>query len=767
MKRTTPDNAEQPRAARRVWVEGIVQGVGFRPFLYRLAEQERIHGWVRNSERGVEMQLEGPPDQIAKFLRGLELEPPPAARISRLESRAAEWEGADSFRIVGSSQTGRPSTRVSPDLPVCEDCLAELFDPHDRRHLYPYINCTNCGPRFSIVLGLPYDREQTTMKEWTLCPDCDRQYQDPNDRRFHAQPVACPACGPGYRLETSQQRVSGPGAVEACSRLLQQGRIIALKGLGGYHLACDAQKSDVVSELRKRKYRKEKPFALMVTDLKTARDLVSLSPRGEAWLGGPERPIVVAPALRELPGVAPGSGELGVMLPYTPLHHLLFAADCPPVLVMTSANRSSEPIAYQDDEARRRLSGIADAFLVGRRPIARRVDDSVVRQSAQGVIVFRRARGLAPAVVAHLPSDAPLLALGGQMKSSLTLVVEGQAVMSQHLGDLEYTSVREAFRETVADLLNMYRLEPEEVGVVHDLHPQYASTRFAQAWPGPRQAVQHHRAHVAAVLAEHEIDQEVVLGFAWDGTGFGDDGAIWGGEAFAGSLRAGFERVRHLRPAALPGGDAAARHPVQAAAGFLSQLASLPDLSSSPFRFPKRFEESLQLIEAGVQVFPTTSIGRLFDTVAALAGFTRPVSYEGQAATWLEQLSTGATSGDAYPFPSDWDFRPLLEAVVRDRLKGRSPAEVGRAFHRGLAAGLAETAMEVAREYGIRRVAVSGGVFQNVLLLEMVHEEFSRRREAGRLELLTQQRVAPNDGGLSLGQAALGAYRTGEETEPG
>jgi len=739
--------------ARLLRIRGVVQGVGFRPFVYRLAHEHNIAGWVRNDGEGVEIHAEGPPEALDAFVEGFAA-PPPAARIASCDVEAVAAEGCTGFEIRGSEAGERPTVRISPDLPVCPACLAELLDPADRRHGYPYINCTDCGPRYSIVLGLPYDRPRTTMRDWPLCPDCAREYHDPLDRRFHAQPVACPACGPGYFLEAHGERWVGEESIARAARLLGEGAIVAVKGLGGYHLAAAAANAPAVAALRERKFRKEKPFAVMARDLAAARTLVELDSEAEALLTGPARPIVLAPARRELPGVAPGNRDLGVMLPYTPLHHLLFAAGAPEVLVMTSANRSSEPIAYRDAEAFERLAGLADAFLVGERPIARRVDDSVARSSVLGPVILRRARGYAPGAVARLPLATPLLAVGADLKNTVTLVVRGEAFVSQHIGDLQSYEAFAAFRETVRDLTAMYEVEEGELAVVHDLHPQYASTLFAQEIPAEvRIAVQHHRAHIASVLAERGAWEDRVLGVALDGTGYGEDGAIWGGELFAGSLMEGFKRVGHLRPAVLPGGDAAAEHPVQAAAGFLAGLDALPDLTAPPFGFPERYRQARELVAKNLRTFPTTSTGRLFDTVAALLGFTRKVTFEGQAAIWLEQLARSAPPSEPLSLPfanGELDTRPLLAAVVEERRRGRDEAGIARAFHRGLATGLCQAIVALAEEHGAAAVVLSGGVFQNELLLEDLTELLGPR-----LPVWSNCEVPPNDGGISLGQAAL------------
>ena len=547
-------------------------------------------------------------------------------------------------------------------------------------------------------------------------------------------------------------------AIRNAVQLLNAGSILAVKGLGGYHLVCDARNPVSVGALRERKYRKEKPFALMARDLETARGLIELSQESEHLLTSTSRPIVLAPAKIELPGVAPDNSELGVMLPYTPLHHLLFSAGAPEVLVMTSANRSSEPIAYEDDEALERLSGIADAFLIGQRPIARRVDDSVARVGAFGPLVLRRSRGYAPGAVAAIPCKRPILAVGADLKNAVTLVVDGQAFVSQHIGDLgDYRSLR-AFQETIQDLISMYEVRPEELLVVHDSHPQYVSSTHALALGVPQTiAVQHHRAHIASVLAERGEWETRVAGVSFDGTGYGDDGGIWGGEIFVGSVKTGFERAAHLRSASLPGGDAAAQYPPQAAAGFLAQLDDLPDLTAAPFNFSDRYKNSLDLVHKGVRTFPTTSVGRLFDTAAALLGFTREITFEGQAAMWLEQLARGSSVTEPYPFPltgQELDFRPLLESVIYDRLHGRKVEEIARRFQRGVGQGLHDALVTICNAHELNIVVLSGGVFQNELLLE----DLKHLLQVNALQIWTNHLVPPNDGGISLGQAAMAAF---------
>jgi len=750
-------------SACSIRVRGVVQGVGFRPFVYRLARANTLNGWVLNGEEGVEIHIEGPQTGLDAFLRDLKAHPPPAAKISEVNVKAAELEGLYGFTIRSSEHRERPTVRISPDLPVCDECLAELFDPKNQRHLYPYINCTNCGPRYTVVLALPYDRPNTTMKDWPFDAYCSREYSDPGNRRFHAQPVACPECGPNYYLhpEFSERGDTADESGESIRRaieMLHEGAILAVKGLGGYHLVCDARNPTAVAALRERKYRKEKPFAIMVCDVEMARTLVELSADAEELLTSMARPIVLAPAKVELKEVAPGNDEFGIMLPYTPVHHLLFAEGAPEVLVMTSANRSSEPIAYEDEDALQRLAGIADAFLIGQRPIARRVDDSVARAGACGPVILRRARGYAPGAVTALPAEGPILALGADLKNSITLVVDGQAFVSQHIGDLDHYQSFRAFQETIHDLVSMYEVRWDDLLLVHDLHPQYLSSTHANTFK-VRQigAVQHHRAHVASVLAERGEWHKQVIGVSFDGTGYGDDGTIWGGEIFVGSVLDGFRRAAHLRPAALAGGDAAAHFPVQAAAGFLAQLDGLPDMLVEPFAFPKKYRNAVELVTKEVRTFATTSVGRLFDAAASLLGFTREVTFEGQAAMWLEQLAHHSELAEAYPFPfsdGELDFRSLLRAVAQDRMRGRDVHEIARAFQRGIAEGLCDALKAIAQNRGLDTVVLSGGVFQNELLLEDLKSLLSNES----LQVWTNHEVPPNDGGISLGQAALAAF---------
>lgn len=762
-KDDSTQEASDCKIARLIRIRGVVQGVGFRPFVYRLAFEHGVHGWVLNGEAGVLIHAEGTERELQVFVQQLTKQAPPAAIISDVEVQSAEPEGLSDFTIHESERREKPTVRISPDLPVCNECLRELFDPENRRYQYPYINCTNCGPRYTVILALPYDRPNTTMKDWPLDEYCDSEYHDPANRRFHAQPVACAECGPHYWLQNGEDVSRGDApAIQKTVEMLKQGMIVAVKGLGGHHLACDARNHSAVLALRERKYRKEKPFAVMVKDVDAARTVVELSPSAESLLTSMARPIVLAEAKTQLPDVAPGNDELGVMLPYTPLHHLLFAAGAPDILVMTSANRSSEPIAYEERDAFDRLAGVADAFLVGERPIARRVDDSVVRAGAFGPVILRRSRGYAPGVVANLPITRPLLAVGADLKNSVTLVVDGQALVSQHIGDLDHYQAFEAFQQTIRDLVSMYDVNWDDLLVVHDAHPQYLSTTYAIGIAAcEKRAIQHHRAHIASVLAELGEWDKRVLGVSFDGTGYGDDGSIWGGEFFAGSVAEGFRHVAHLRRADLPGGDAAAQHPVQAAAGFLSQVEGLPNLTEPPFNFPVRYQQAMELVRKKVRTFATTSIGRLFDSAAALLGFTHAITFEGQAAMWVENLAQRSAIVEAYPFPfveGELDFRPLLAAVADDRKAGRDQRAIARRFQRGVAEGLCSAVKVLCQESQVDTIVLSGGVFQNELLLCNVREML--KGEA--LLIWTNHAVPPNDGGISLGQAALAAFSGGQ-----
>ncbi len=774
--------------ARRITVRGIVQGVGFRPSVHRLAVRLGVRGWVLNDVAGVLVHAEGEADAVAALVDrlGRPRELPAAAVVESIDVAEAMPEGADAFVIRGSEEGGRPTTRISPDLCVCDDCLRELRDPADPRHAYPYVNCTECGPRYSIIRSLPYDRDRTTMAAWPLCPRCRAQYEDPADRRFHAQPVACPACGPTYVLEEpagaaagddardeaggvagSRPLARGPAAIAEAARRLAAGAVVGIKGIGGYHLACDATDPAAVAALRERKFRKEKPFALLVSDVATAEDLVELDDVARGLLTSTARPIVLAPARRDLPGVAPGTDELGVMLPCAPMQVMLLEAGAPVPLVLTSGNRSSEPIAYEDDDARTRLAGLADALLVGERPIRRRVDDSVVTVRRGRPFMVRRARGHAPASVARLETPRPVLAVGADLKNAIALAADGEVLLAQHVGDLGELSADRAFRETIEDLLDMRAIDPRGLVVAHDLHPGYVSTRTALELPARRHVgVQHHAAHVAGVLLEHGRPDEPVIGVALDGTGWDPDGTIRGGEILRGTVAGGLERVDGLAPVAMPGGDAAARHPVQAAAAYLTDVDPAV-LEGEPFGFPPRFRQAASMVRSGLRCFPSTSCGRLFDAAAAVCGFVREITYEGQAAIRLERLAARGGDGVAAgaeatrlagamaagrPDGGRLDGAAVIRAMVARRREGVPAAVLARAFHEALAAGLAEAVRRAAAGTDVRTVVCSGGVWQNRRLLDAF-----AARIGVELELRLPERIPVNDGGIAVGQIAIAA----------
>jgi hydrogenase maturation protein HypF len=745
----------------RARVEGTVQGVGFRPYVHRLAGELQLGGFVLNDERGVLLEVEGDAAAVAAFLARLPAEAPPLATVERVHSEALEPAGDADFAIVASARRGEPLALVSPDSATCDDCLAELFDPADRRHRYPFINCTNCGPRFTIVRGVPYDRPLTTMAGFVMCARCRAEYDDPADRRFHAQPNACPDCGPTVRFGETV----GEDALAAAAAALRDGRVVAVKGVGGYHLACRADHEAAVAALRARKHREDKPFALMAPDLETARALVELGPDEEALLLGRERPIVLAPrraGAAVAAAVAPYSGDLGAMLPYSPLHHLLLA-DVGGVLVMTSGNVSDEPIAYTDDDARQRLAGIADGFLTHDRPIHTRTDDSVVRARRRGApLLLRRSRGHVPAST-DLPLPAPpLVACGAELKATFCVAKGTRAWVGHHIGDLQNLETLTSFREGIAHFEALFAVTPEVV--VHDLHPDYLSTAYALQREGvERVAVQHHHAHLAACLAEHG-ETGPAIGAIFDGTGLGTDGTIWGGELLAGGL-GGFERVGHLHPVRLPGGDQAVREPWRMACSWLVEaVGEQPPLPSTLAGVvdPTAWAAVAQMARTGFAAPVTTSMGRLFDAVAALAGVRARVNYEGQAAAELEGAAAPAAAQAAYPLPVDpgppvvLDARPAITAIAEDVRAGTAAAVVAARFHAAVAAATARACAILAERHGLATVVLSGGVFQNRLLLDAA----SAALERDGLPVLVPERLPPNDGAISYGQAAVAAARS-------
>jgi hydrogenase maturation protein HypF len=727
----------------RVRVEGVVQGVGFRPYVHRLAVELGLDGFVRNDARGAVIEAEGPPDAIEALLARLPAEAPPAAVIEGVEQEAVPARGEKGFGIVQSARAGTPDAQISPDIATCDACLRELFDPANRRHRYPFINCTDCGPRFTIVRGVPYDRPLTTMAGFTMCPACAAEYADPADRRFHAQPNACPACGP---------RLSH--AVGDVVALLRGGGIVAVKGIGGFHLACLAGDHDAVARLRSRKHREEKPFAVMAPDLGTARDLAELGPIESALLVGRDRPIVLArrrDAAHVAAAVAPRSAELGVMLPYSPLHHLLLH-DVGEPLVMTSGNVSDEPIAYEDDDALERLAAIADLVVTHDRPIQTRVDDSVLRTAGGRPLPLRRSRGAVPSLLAlPVPAERHVLACGAELKSTFCLARGRRAWVSHHVGDLKSAETLASFQEGVRHFERLFAVTPEVVA--HDLHPDYLSTAYALAREGVEHvAVQHHHAHLAACLAEHgELGPAV--GAIFDGTGLGTDGTVWGGEILVGDLRA-FERAGHLWPVPLPGGDQAVREPWRMACSWLKAAGDERPLAGID---AERWRAVGRLAETGLAAPVTSSVGRLFDAVSAICGIRLRVTYEGQAAMELE-AACDPTERGAYEFDvvaGVLDARPAIVAVRRDLARGVEVSVVATRFHHALADVTADDCARLAGDRGLGTVVLSGGSFQNRRLLERVQS----RLEGAGLRVLVPARLPPNDGGVSFGQTAVAAAR--------
>ncbi|MCG5235452.1 carbamoyltransferase HypF [Xanthobacter oligotrophicus] len=755
-------------AGEKIEVSGIVQGVGFRPFVYRLARRLDLNGDVRNAGDRVVIRIAGPAAARDAFAAALVHEAPVLARVEQIVRRPAQVpEGA--FRIVESG-AGAVSVGVVPDVATCPACRAEITDPKARRYRYAFTNCTDCGPRFSIVTGLPYDRPATTMAGFPMCPACRAEYEDPADRRFHAQPIACTDCGPRLWLEGDGDTSADP--IERAAALLRARHILAVKGLGGFHIACDATNADAVALLRARKHRPTKPLAVMA-DLAAAHALCHIAPEEEAALSHPSAPILLLPlkpGAPLAPGIAPGQRHLGVMLPYTPLHHLLLAAVGRP-LVMTSGNRSSEPQIFRDDEARECLAGIVDAFLMHDRPIARRLDDSVARHVAGRQRIMRRGRGLAPMPLT-LPADfadtPPVLALGGELKSALCLTHGGKALLSHHLGDLDEPATGDAFETALADYTALFAHRPAVVAV--DLHPDYRATRLGEdlaATAGlPLERVQHHHAHMAAAMAEagwRRADGPVV-GIALDGLGLGADGTVWGAEILVCDYRTS-RRVARLSPIPLAGGDAASREPWRVLLAHLDRALGRSAVDGDP-RLAALFAGKPLLtlramMDKGLNAPLASSAGRLFDAVAALLGLAPDrLSHEGEAAMALE----AAAEGEAPPYPfalraDGWPFEidpaPLFKGLVADLHAGRPRAAMAAAFHTGLAEAFTAVAAQVATAEGLTAVALSGGVFQNARLLE----ETVRHLEARGLTPLVPSQVPANDGGLAFGQAVVAAAR--------
>lgn len=768
----------------RLAVRGAVQGVGFRPFVYRLATDLGLHGWVSNSNQGVFIEVEGPATVREAFLLRLERERPPRSFIQSLEAVHLDPAGYSGFAIRPSESGGEPTALVLPDIATCADCLREVLDPSNRRHRYPFTNCTHCGPRFSIIEALPYDRPHTSMRRFRMCRACQAEYEDPADRRFHAQPNACPDCGPRLELWDAAGRTlaGGDEALVTAARALGEGSVVAVKGLGGFHLMVRAEDEGAVRRLRERKHREEKPLAVMGATLERVRDWCEVNPLEARLLESPEAPIVLlrrrtggSPTVA--PVVAPRNPYLGVMLPYTPLHHLLLREVGGP-LVATSGNLSDEPICTDEQEAQRRLAGVADLFLVHDRPIVRHVDDSIVRVVLGREMVMRRARGYAPLPVRVREALPTVLAVGAHLKNTVALARGAEVFLSQHIGDLETVAALEAFRRVIADLGRLYGMKPEQLAA--DAHPDYLSSRHARESGQPVVSVQHHYAHVLACMAENDVPAPL-LGVAWDGTGFGLDGTVWGGE-FLRVTAQGVERVAHLRPFRLPGGDQAVKEPRRSAVGLLyaqfgEAVFERTDLAALRAFKPAARRTLAQMLRQGVNAPLTSSAGRLFDAVASLLDLRQEAGFEGQAAMDLEFAIEPGDSDDDYPVQLDAvaagpengrdrppcsdqpggqafsrpsvthvvDWGPLVTGILTDLAAAQPVWEIAAKFHNTLAACI----VAVARQIGEPRVMLTGGCFQNRGLLERT---VIRLRTAG-FHPYWHQRVPPNDGGIALGQA--------------
>ena len=761
--------AMSDRERVRAVIRGAVQGVGFRPFVFRLATDLGLAGWVVNSAAGVVVEAEGTHAALETFLARLDRERPPRSFVQSLESTFLDPVGYGAFEIRPST-AGAKTALVLPDIATCPDCLREVFDPADRRHRYPFTNCTNCGPRFTIITALPYDRPATSMAGFIMCDACRAEYEDPRDRRFHAQPNACPVCGPRLALwdRAGSTGAVGDLALRRAAEEIRQGSIVAIKGLGGFHLVVDARDDEAVRRLRRLKAREEKPFALMYPSLDAVAADCTVSDAEARLLQSPESPIVLL-ARRSQPGgtgvpiarsAAPGNPYLGIMLPYTPLHHLLLQ-DLGFPIVATSGNLADEPICTDEREAVERLGSLADCFLVHDRPIVRHADDSIVRVVLGRELMIRRARGYAPLPIALRRAADGVLAVGAHLKNTVALGVEANAFVSQHIGDLETPQAYEAFRGVIDALERLYD-KPSAV-VACDLHPHYLSTVYARAAGRPVVAVQHHYAHVLACMAENELD-EPVLGVSWDGTGFGLDGTVWGGE-FLRAGEGGFRRAAHLRTFTLPGGDRAVKEPRRAALGLLyaafgEAVFRMTDLATVAAFTPRELRVLARMMDRSVNAPTTSSAGRLFDAVASMAGLRQVAHFEGQAAMELEWAAAGIETAEPYPvacrLPEDApdgpivvDWEPLLSAVLDDVRAGAEAGWISARFHNALA----EMIVEVARRVGERRVVLTGGCFQNRFLTERA---VARLREEG-FRPYWHQRIPPNDGGIALGQLVAAA----------
>ncbi len=750
-----------------IWVKGIVQGVGFRPFVYTLAIQHQLTGWVRNTSRGVEIEINGSDEAVKGFIEQLRTQAPPLARLDSVEVEAVIPNGYTTFEILESAPLPGEFIPISPDVAICADCQRELFDPQNRRFRHPFINCTNCGPRFTIITDIPYDRPKTSMAGFPMCPQCEAEYHNPLDRRFHAQPVACPNCGPSVWFENGGAVVAnGETAIQLTRQYLREGKIVAIKGLGGFHLACDAFNTTAVAELRRRKRRSLKPFALMAFDLQTVQRHCLVNQAEQELLTSRQKPVVLLPPRPESlvsPEVAPAQTRQGVMLAYTPLHLLLLepAPNFPELLVMTSANLSEEPIAYQDDEARQRLFGLADGFLMHNRPIHTRVDDSVQRVVNNQPYFLRRARGYAPDAIKLPFNMPPILATGAELKNTFCLTRQQYAFISHHIGDLENFETLRSFEEGIRHYERLFYIKPEML--VADLHPDYLSTRYAQQRASeqslPLLQVQHHHAHLAACLADNQWNsKDPVIGLIFDGTGYGIDGVTWGGEVLLGGYAAAFERTHHLDYVPLPGGDTAVRNPGRIALAYLKHAGLEWGADLPPVTGYSSTELSLiqRQIDKHINSPLTSSMGRLFDAVSALLGICQHISYEGQAAIELEALAD-FNEESSYPIELQSEIinvRPLWECLVRDYRKGISTPLLAARFHNSIARLGLQMCENLRSQTGINHVALSGGVWQNIFLLRRT---LSLLHAHNFIPLIHQQ-VPTNDGGIALGQAVIASF---------
>lgn len=763
-----PSAEQQPVARRRWLVSGQVQGVGFRPFVYRIASRSNLAGFVKNTPAGAMIEGQGSPEQLEAFEAALKGELPALARIDELQREDLTPLPAEpDFRIEHSDAAAHATAEVTPDTAVCHDCLREMRDPTDRRYGYGLTNCTNCGPRFSIVRHVPYDRPNTTMASFTMCPACAAEYSDASDRRFHAQPIACPACGPRVELVNPKGDPLAVQPIAEAAKLLREGRVLAIKGLGGFHLAVRADDAAAVKRLRTLKHRDAKPFALMAANLQTARELAHLSDEAVDAMTRPESPIILAPrrtGARVANAVAPGNYRLGVMLPYTPIQHLLFAASAPRVLVMTSGNDSDEPIAIDNAEALRRLGPLCDALLWHDRPIERCVDDSVLLDLGPGEapVPIRRARGYVPRrIQLPVPAAEPGLCVGGELKCTVAVVRDGAAILSHHLGDLTHALAYEHFQQAIRDMCELFSVQPR--WIAHDLHPAYLSTQYARKlsrqWNVPLIGVQHHHAHAAAVLAEHgEISP--ALAVVCDGVGYGDDGTAWGGELLRMDLR-GYQRLAHLRTLRLPGGDAAAKDTRRCGLALLHMTFG-DDFESHPAAarlYPDHSERRMiaAMIRQQVRCVNSSGTGRYFDGIAALLGLCEHNEFEAQAALALESTAQGQpfACSAAAECDGEIDLSPLVREILARQAKGLPVQELAALFHDGLAATWETAVASAAERAGLGTVVLSGGVFCNQRLT--LH--LTRRLTARSLRVLRHRIVPPGDGGISLGQAAVAATR--------